>query len=189
MMKILFVNACLREESRTERLCRSYLKRYEADDNAEITELKLQDLPLEPLTAERLRQRDALAAAGDWDNAVFDYANEFVAADQIVIGAPYYDLQFPALLKIYLENVSVCGIAFKYSAEGIPIGLCHAEELVYISTAGGFVGDFDLGYEYIKGLGKLFGIAATREILAEGLDIVGNDVEKILQETAAREQL
>ncbi len=188
-MKILFVNACLREESRTARLCRSYLKRYEADDNAEITELKLQDLPLQPLTAEGLRQRDALAAAGDWNSDAFRYANQFAAADKIIIGAPYYDLQFPALLKIYLENVSICGIAFKYSSEGIPVGLCRAEELVYIATAGGFVGDFDFGYEYLKGLSKLFGIAGTREILAEGLDIVGNDVEKILQETAAREQL
>lgn len=189
MKKILFVNACLREDSRTERLCRWYLERYVGDDNAEVTELKLQDLQLQPLTAVGLRQRDALAAAGDWDNCAFRYAREFVEADKIIIGAPYYDLQFPAILKVYLENVCVCGIAFKYSKEGTPIGLCHADEAVYISTAGGFVGNFDFGYEYIKGLAKLVGIDSTREILAEGLDIVGNDVEKILQQTKEREQL
>ena len=191
-MKVLFVNSCLRKESRTERLCRMYLDKIKdenTDIDFEIKEIKLQDIAMAPLTAEHLRERDELAAKADFNNPYFALANEFAKVDHIVIGAPYYDLQFPALLKIYLENVSVCGIAFKYNEQGIPVGLCNAKELVYITTAGGYLGNFDFGYEYIKGLCQLFGIGKSREIKAEGLDIMGNDVEGILQSVKEQENL
>ena len=38
-------------------------------------------------------------------------------ADEIVIGAPYWDLSFPAALKVYIEHVSVCDIAFHYTED------------------------------------------------------------------------
>ena len=104
-------------------------------------------------------------------------------ADTIVIAAPYWDLAFPAVLKAYLENICVCGVTFKYSEEGIPVGLCKAKKLYYITTSVGYIGQYNMGYDYIKALCKLyFGITDTECISAEGLDIFGNDTEKILAE-------
>ena len=45
--------------------------------------------------------------------------------------------RFPALLKQYLEQISVVGITFKYSENGVPVGLCRADRLFYVTTAGG----------------------------------------------------
>ena len=182
-MKVLFVNSCLRQESRTKKLAFAYLEKLQkANPDMEIKEIELQKLPLQPLNAEILAKRDELSASNDFTNEFFDYANEFAGADKIVIAAPYYDLQFPAILKTYLENICVCGIAFKYNEKGIPVGLCKAEQLVYITTAGGYIGDFNFGFDYVKGLCMLLGIFDTKEITAEGLDIYGNNVEEILKE-------
>ena len=41
---------------------------------------------------------------------MFDLASQFQQADEIVIAAPYWDLSFPAILKLYLENIYVTGV-------------------------------------------------------------------------------
>ncbi len=184
-MDILYVNACLRKESRTkwlaDRVLEKELGKY---SNARVKEMELQRLAMEPLTEERLRQRNTLLQEGKTRDSLFALANQFAAADRIIVAAPYYDLQFPALLKVYLENICVCGIAFRYSEEGIPIGLCKADELIYVTTAGGYLGDLDFGFTYLQGLCQMLGIPKQRQIAAEGLDIVSNDPQMILRTAA-----
>ena len=87
---------------------------------------------------------------------------------------------FPALLKIYLETVTVSGITFCY-AEGRPRGLCNARKLYYITTAGGPILK-DFGFPYVQTLAKtLYGIGETICISAENLDIDGADVAGALE--------
>lgn len=113
---------------------------------------------------------------------MFRYAREFRKADEIVIAAPYWDMSFPASLKCYLEAVSVVGLTFHYLPDGTPEGLCRAQRLTYVTTAGGYIGENNFGYDYVKAIAGLFGIAQTKEIRAEALDIVGADVEGILRQ-------
>lgn len=54
--KLLFVNACIRDSSRTEALSRQYLKTIEND--YQIKEIRLSDLNLEPFDAKLLKLRD-----------------------------------------------------------------------------------------------------------------------------------
>ena len=90
---------------------------------------------------------------------------------------------FPSILKVYLENITVCGITFCYSDKGIPKSLCKVKDLYYVTTAGGFIGENNFGFEYIKALAKgFFEIDNVRFFSAEGLDIYGADVDKILCE-------
>ena len=85
------------------------------------------------------------------------------------------------MLKVYFEAVSVLGIAFRYTDEGVPVGLCRATELIYVTTAGGYIGDFDFGYDYIKALAQnLYGISDVKCFKAEGLDIYGADIDEIM---------
>ena len=190
-MKILFVDSCLRENSRTKILADRLLQKIIAENpSAKIEEIQLQKANLKPLNAELLQKRDMLLQAGKTDDEFFEFANQFAAADKIVVAAPYYDLQFPSLLKIYLENICVCGITFKYSEQGIPVGLCHADELIYVTTAGGYLGNYNLGYDYLRNLCQMFfAITKQRLIAAEGLDIYGNDSEQILREVCAKENI
>lgn len=134
-MNILFINACVREGSKTLALCRQYLKRYPAD---EITELTLNDMKLHPLTGASLEKRNLDLKSGNISSPAYDLARQFASADEIVIAAPYWDLLCPAVLKIYFENISVVGISFGY-VNNIPTGFCRAEKLTYITTAGGYI--------------------------------------------------
>lgn len=177
MEKILFVNACVRENSRTLALSKTVLEKW----NNEYTEVNLQKMSLQPLKRERLEKRENLALHGNFSDKMFDLAKEFAAADKIVIAAPYWDLTFPALLKIYLEQITVCGITFEYR-KGIPHGLCNAKTLIYVTTSGGIIYK-NYGYGYIKTLAEtFFNIPEVLCFKAEGLDIRGADVEKIMAE-------
>ena len=178
MSDILFVNACVRENSRTLELAKHLLSRLDG----EADEVKLYETALAPLDAEGMRVRGAALAAKDFSADAFDLARQFAAAKTIVIAAPYWDLMFPSVLKLYFEAVTVNGVTFVYSEKGIPTGLCRAERLIYVTTSGGpIVKSF--GYEYAAALAKsFFGIKDVSCISAQGLDIRGADVDAILQE-------
>ena len=165
---ILFINACVRQQSRTRALAEKVLGKLEG----EITELKLWELPLKPLDEETLTWRSAAAAAGDYDDERFFYAKQLAQADLVVIAAPYWDMSFPALLKVWIENISVWGLTFRYTQDGKPSGLCKAKKLIYVTTAGGIIGSFDFGYEYVATLFReLYGIPESERISEEGLDM------------------
>lgn len=176
MEKILFVNACVRENSRTLDISKIVLEKL----NNAYTEVNLQKTDLKPLNREGLDIREKLILQDDFSDTMFSLAKDFAAADTIVIAAPYWDLAFPALLKIYLEQITVSGITFRY-AKGVPQGLCRAKRLIYVTTAGGSIYD-NFGFEYVKALAqKLYGIGEVLFFKAENLDIDGNDVNDILR--------
>ena len=147
----------------------------------EREEVNLFTSPCAPLDKERLERRDELLKNREYSVTEFALARQFAMADEIVLAAPYWDLLFPAAVRAYFENVTITGITFKYSKEGVPIGLCRAKRLIYVTTAGGSVGK-NLGYEYVKELSEgLFKIPNVRCFKAEGLDIVGADIGAIMQ--------
>ena len=174
---ILFVNACVREESRTKRLADDLLVRL--GEPAE--ELRLLDVVFPVVDEAFLRKRNLLIADEAFDDPLFAMARQFAAADHIVIAAPYWDLSFPAALKQYFEQINVLGVTFVYTPEGFPRGLCRARRLYYVTTAGGSYVPEEYGFGYVKALAQgFYGIQDVRCIKATGLDIVGSDVEALL---------
>ena len=180
---VLFVNACVREESRTKRLA-EYLLDQIGDEVEEICPAQAGF----PVADEAfLKRRDALIAARNFEDPLFDAARTFAKADTIVVAAPFWDLSFPAALKQYFEQINVLGITFVYTPEGTPKGLCRAKRLYYVTTAGGPIFSEEYGYGYVKALAQgFYGIEETKIFKAEGLDIVGANVEGIL-DVAKRE--
>lgn len=177
MKKVLFIDACARSCSRTRILAEKVLEQL----GGEREEVNLFTSPCAPLDKERLERRDELLKNREYSVTEFALARQFALADEIVLAAPYWDLLFPAAVRAYFENVTITGIKFKYSKEGVPIGLCRAKRLIYVTTAGGSVGK-NLGYEYVKELSEgLFKIPNVRCFKAEGLDIVGADIGAIMQ--------
>ena len=106
---VLYINACVRDESRTDRLARVLL-----DKMGNYTELKLSEEGLKSLDKESLEYRSELIAKGQFDNDIFKYARQFADADVIVISAPFWDMSFPAILKTYIENIYITGLVSKY---------------------------------------------------------------------------
>lgn len=176
-MNILFVNACVRKESRTLVLAKDILSKMQGD----ITEIDLAKENLAPLNCTSLEERERLLKARETDAPMFQYAKQFAQADEIVIAAPFWDLSFPSILKIYMEQITVAGITFEYR-NGCPTGLCKAKRLVYVSTAGGEI-FCDFGYAYIKALANnFFGIQDTIAYRATNLDVQGISADRLLQE-------
>ena len=143
-MNILFINACVRKESRTLVLAKNILSKMQGD----IIEIDLAKENLAPLNRISLEERERLLKSREMDAPMFQYAKQFAQADEIVIAAPFWDLSFPSILKIYMEQITVAGITFEYR-NGCPTGLCKAKRLIYVTTAGGEI-FCDFGYEYIN---------------------------------------
>ena len=181
---ILYVNACVRNDSRTNSLAEKLLSKL----GRPFVEIRLEDISFPAVNEEYLNRRDQLISEEAYQNPLFDLARQFSEAEEIVIAAPYWDLSFPALLKQYLEQITVVRITFKYSEDGIPVGLCRAKRLFYVTTAGGHYAPEEYGYGYVKALAQnYFGIQDVRKIEALGLDICGADVQAIM--TSAEDRL
>ncbi len=178
MENILFINACVRPGSRTLRLAHHVLEKL----NGHVEEVDLTEETLLPLDLSRLEKRDRLLREGNRSDSMFRFARQYASADVIVLAAPFWDLSFPAAVKVYYENIMVLGISFCYTPEGVPEGLCRARRLIYVTTSGGPMPPHNCGFEYVKALNDSFlGIPETVCFYADNLDIVGADPERILK--------
>lgn len=176
---ILYIDACVRDDSRTRRLADCLLHAL----NLPYAHLRLAECAFPTVDENFLKKRDRLLREGDDAHPIFDYARQFSKADEIVIAAPFWDLSFPAALKAYLEQINVVGITFRYTPEGIPEGLCRAQRLYYVTTVGGEFFPEQYGFGYVEALAKgFYGIQDVALIQATGLDIEGAPVERILQD-------
>lgn len=175
----LFVNACVRNASRTKRLADRLLKRLPGP----VREVRLADVSFPTADQAFLELRDELLRKGELGHPLLAYAGQFAEADAVVVAAPYWDLSFPAALKQYFEQINAVGITFSYSPEGIPVSMCRAKSLYYVTTAGGPITGAEFGFGYVEALARgYYGIDEVRMIKAEGLDIRGADTEEILRE-------
>ena len=193
MSELLYVDACVRgERSRTRRLAGAFLEQYEkCHPGCAIRRRDLMAERLQPQYPEILEQRDALLANGRLDAPMFGDARQFAAAGKIVIAAPFWDLSYPAILRVYLERISVVGITFAYSGAAEQYGLCRAEKLLFITTRGG---DFsapetawkELGARHLEALCHSYGIPEFQLLCAEPLDDLRRDGEAVLAQAMER---
>ena len=178
MQTILFIDACVRANSRTLELANSVLEKL----SGKVEKVNLYNEELSPLTLKEIEIRDNSAKNKDFSNDIFRLAKQFANADCIVIAAPYWDLMFPAVVKNYFENITVNGLTFAYGDNGVPVGMCRAKSLIYVTTSGGPI-FYNFGFDYVNALAKSFyGIKEVKCIKAEGLDVYGADVKKILED-------
>ena len=193
MDQLLFINACVRgERSRSLKLARHFLARWQAlHPQATVVQRDLCTDRLPPQYPEVLEERDALWNAGQLDHPMFDPAHQFANAGKLVIAAPFWDLSFPAILKIYLERISVTDITFGYDEQGNNVGLCRADKLLLITTRGG---DFsrpetawmEMGARQLEALCAMYGIDQFHCLAAEGLDDVRNDKDALMAQAMVR---
>ena len=185
MSKLLFVNACIREESRTKLLADAVVKKW----NGEVEEVDLTSGNIKPLDKETLKVRIAKQEAKDFSDPVFDLAKQFKEAEAVVIAAPFWDYSFPAVLKAYIENICVHDLTFEYNDKGDSKSLSKVKKVVYVTTVGGNKQELVYGIDYIKTVFReFFGVKKTFAFKAEGLDLVENAgrEQEILDETLKR---
>ena len=187
MKKALLIDCCIRKDrSRTAKLAEAFVKAL--PEEYEVTRLDPAAEGLRPFDLQSLDDRDALLAAGRTDHPRFRYAHQLAEADVVIVAAPFWDLSFPAIFQVYVEPVSVEGITFRSTAEGLQ-GLCRGTDLILLTTRGGIYGDgepLEQGTPYLRGIRKFFGFDNFRCVAADGLDIVGFDGEGALRDACEK---
>ena len=189
MTKALYIDCCIRGgQSRTGTLAEAFLAAYGAREDVELTRLTLMDEPLIPFTNGFFWQREHLLERGELDHPRFRYAHQFQEADRIVIAAPFWDLSFPALLKVYIENLCVQGITFDCNEQNGCFGVCRAEKMLFLTTRGGALegSPMDNGTKYLSDMAQFFGIPWFDHIAADALDMGLEPAETILARAVLR---
>ena len=166
MDKLIYIDATMREESRTrmiaEPLVGELAKRYE------IERIKLDGADFPAVGSRILHDRDS----GIVPQEYADMARRIAAADRIVIAAPFWDMSFPSILKVFLENMSLFHITFD-SDDTHCYGLCRCEKVLYVTTRGMNIhtGDpLEQATPYIKALSCLWGLGELFVVAAENMD-------------------
>ena len=186
MKTLLYVDCCIRREaSRTRTLAEAFLGNL--PKGWKVEKVTLMDEPLLPLMEGGFAQRDQLLQQGNLKHRRFDYAWQFQKADAILIAAPFYDLSIPALLKVYIENVSVDGITFECDENGLR-GACRATSMTFLTSRGGFYENSpdEMGSRYMEAMCRFFGTGVYRCIAADGVDMDPSKTTGILAEACER---
>jgi FMN-dependent NADH-azoreductase len=107
-------------------------------------------------------------------------ADEFLAADIVVIGAPMYNFSIPSSLKAWMDRLAIAGTTFRYSENGAE-GLAGGRKLIIASARGGFYGSdtgqawLDHQETYLRGFFGFLGVTDIDFVRAEGV-AMGPDV-------------
>ncbi len=193
MAKVLYIkaNAKLEGESRTFQISDSFITKYrELNPNDEIITLDLYKEGIDFLPVEEMNLLRRPADGTGRDHPILKYAYQFFDSDKYIIAAPFWNLSIPAILKAYIDYVTINGITFKYTETGA-VGLCTGKKALHIVSRGGNYStepysNYEMGDRYLRTILGFLGIVDFTTISADGLDVLGNDVNAIVTEAIAK---
>lgn len=193
MSKVLYIKANIKNdgESRTFKVSDTFVEEYKKrNPEDEIIELDLYKENIDFLRPDDLGKIFGPKDEESKNNSILKYAYQFAEADKYIVAAPMWNLSFPAILKAYIDYVSVTGITFKYTAEG-PVGLLNDKKAVHIVARGGAYENapYEMGDRYLKTIFGFFGIKDMETIAIENLDVIGADVQGKVDEAIERANL
>lgn len=167
MKKLIYINACMREESRTQRIAAPIMK--ELASRYEVETIHLDKSDFQPVDRDILHQRNIDLYVPD---ELVALARRIAEADRIVIAAPFWDMSFPSILKVFFENMSLFNITFA-STDKECVGLCKCEKMLYITTRGMNISTgspLEQATPYLKALSHLWGLGELTVISAQNMD-------------------
>lgn len=192
MNKVLYIKANLKPEgeSRTFKVSDAFIEDYKKQNpNDEVITLDLYEEGIDFLRPQDLGDIFGPKTEDSNNHPILKYAYQFAEADKYIIAAPMWNLSIPAILKAYIDYVSVTGITFKYTAQG-PVGLCENKKAVHIVSRGGEYGDapYEMGDRYLKTILAFFGVQDVQTLAVENVDVMGIDVEQKLNDAIKQGQ-
>ncbi len=140
----------------------------------------------------RLGQTEGLTEAQLRENAVTErLLAQFLAADVIVIGTPFYNFSIPTQLKAWIDRLAQPGRTFRYTASG-PQGLAGGKTIIVASSRGGVYSTSEGGRamehqeSYLQTVFGFLGVTDVRFVRAEGLGM-GPDARETALASAAND--
>jgi FMN-dependent NADH-azoreductase len=185
MSTLLYIKANPKSEglSRTFRISDKFIEAYkEHNPDDSIITLDLYKEGIDFLSEEGVNMHHVEPGEGR-NHPILKYAYQFLEADKYVLAEPLWNSSIPAILKAYIDYISVANITYKYTAEG-PVGLCTGKKAVNITSRGGNYseGEFviwEMGDKYLRTIFGFLGITDFTTIAADNMD-VGQDTETII---------
>lgn len=166
MKKIFYIDSCLRSGSNTKVIADTLIDRL--SERYEVETIKLSDYDFPIVKDDILNER----SNGYVPEEYVQIARKIADADRLVIAAPFWDMSFPSVLKVFFENMSLFNVTFA-SNEKECYGLCKAEKVLYVTTRGMNIktGDeMEQATPYIKAISRLWGLGELHVIAAENID-------------------
>lgn len=113
--------------------------------------------------------------------------NQWKSADAVFIYMPLHNFNVVSKFKDYVDNIVIVNETFKCEEESL-IGLDNSnKQITFVITSGGEFDkhiqytNLDFAVQYVRGVFSLLGIDKVKVIRVEGLDLVFNNKEKIVE--------
>jgi len=186
-MKTLFIKTTPKKDadSYTMKVANAFLDAYKkSNPSHEVVFLDLYQENIENLDREKTEK----IFSGS-DTIMAKYARQFAEADKYIIAAPMWNFSFPAVMKSYIDYISIPGITFNFTEKG-PIGLLSGKgkKAIHITARGGVyssgpAAEFEMGDRYLRTIFKFFGIDNIETLALEGTNyFVGPELEVKVEE-------
>jgi len=187
MTTILYITANPKkeEDSNSLRVGRALVESIrQLDSQADIVEIDVYKQPIPLIDSHFLNARSRLAAGKSVAELqpeeqavvrnVFQWTDQFIAADAYVFAYPIWNFGIPPMLKAYVDTIKIARKTFRYTPEG-PVGLLSGKKAVLIQSSGdiyseGPLKEFEHGSRYLKSVLSFIGVACIEAILMQGMD-------------------
>ena len=181
MSKLVVIDACIRgEASRTGRIAEPIIEKLA--QRYEVTRFDLTKMDIAPLTPETYAQREA-GVVPAW---AVEAAKTLAEADRIVVVAPFWDMSFPAVVKVFFEHTSLFDITFTDNGRTC-VGKCKCEKVMYITTRGMNIPTGDAreqGSSYLHALSELWDLGTVLTVAAWNMDYsTPEEIEEKIEST------
>lgn len=181
-MKLLHVDSSIlgSEDSVSRRLSAEIVSGWrEHHPNTQVSYLDLAIDPPDHFGADAMGTRGAEQAEPSAEqrhqNDVSErLVSQFLDADVVVVGAPFYNFGVPTQLKAWIDRLAQAGRTFRYTDQGAE-GLAGGKTVVIASARGGVYADTETGRamehqeSYLRTVFRFFGITDIRVVRAEGV--------------------
>jgi FMN-dependent NADH-azoreductase len=198
--KLLYVTANPKglEKSKGLKIGEAFLEAFQEErSDVEISKIDLFAYDFPQMDADMVSARGKLAGYGYTLEQLSDperekilkmhaLAEEFISFDYYVFVSPMWNLNSPAVLKAYIDNLFISGKTFAHTANG-PKGLLVNKKAIHIQTRGGqYTGtpmeELESGDRYLKIALRFLGIEVSDTVVAEGFDLNPQKVPEILEQ-------
>ncbi|MDR7238865.1 FMN-dependent NADH-azoreductase [Neobacillus drentensis] len=198
MEKLLYVTANPKgiEKSKGLKIGEAFLESFQQErPDVVIKKMDLFSLEFPQMDADLVSARGKLAGYGYTLDQLSEIerekilkmhalANEFISYDYFVFVSPMWNLNSPAILKAFIDNLFIAGKTFAHTVNG-PKGLLTNKKAIHLQTRGGqYTGTpmeaLESGDRYLKIALRFLGIEVLDSVITEGFDINPLKVPEIL---------
>lgn len=170
MSKVLYIKANPKstKNSFTFQVSEDFINQYKENnpsDEVEVVDLYNSDIDF-------LHGDDVSAMPSGGTEKMQKYAKQFIEADKYVIASPMWNFSIPAILKAYIDYITISGVTFKYGENG-PVGFAKGgAKLLHITARGGSYSEspmdtMEMGDRYLRVIMGFLGIKNIETIAIE----------------------